>query len=62
MNTLFFKKKPKLCNGTKKAPSVNVASLIQMHPYISPCTIFRFKCTKDLNIKMDTAYLIREEP
>jgi hypothetical protein len=34
---------------------------MKIDPYLSPCTKFRFKWIKDLNIKADTLNLIEEK-
>jgi hypothetical protein len=61
---------PKICNGKKKASSINGAGLsVCMHacrrmkidPYLSPCTKLKSKWIKDLNIKPDTLNIIEEK-
>ena len=34
---------------------------MKIDPYLSPCTKFKFKWIKDLNVKLDTLNLIEEK-
>jgi hypothetical protein len=64
MDTRFLKKNPKPYNGRGRASSTNSACLtgrVKIDAYLSPCTQFKSKWIKDLNIKRHTLCLIGAE-